>query len=49
MVKVYTDLIRKGLWSLDNVPMRWQADVAAALGVDLTPDPEPEVPNDHAV
>lgn len=48
MVKVYTDLIRKGLWLLDNVPMRWKADVAAAL-VDLTPEPEPEDTDDNAV
>jgi hypothetical protein len=31
MVKIYVDLIRKGLWSLSNVPTRWHADVEAAL------------------
>ena len=31
MAKLYADLIRKGLWTLDNVPQRWRAQVAELL------------------
>lgn len=31
MVRIYVDLIQKGLWTLPNVPTRWQADVKLAL------------------
>ena len=31
MAKVYADLIRKGLKTLDDVPARLRADVAALL------------------
>lgn len=34
MAKVYYDLIKKGLWALDKVPSRWQADVQALLDAD---------------
>ncbi|MDQ0268866.1 CD1375 family protein [Cytobacillus purgationiresistens] len=31
MVKVYVDLIKVGLWDIDNVPSLWKADVQALL------------------
>ena len=31
IVKVYVDLIRKGIKTLDEVPMRWKEQVRAAL------------------
>lgn len=34
MAKVYYDLIKKGLWALDKVLPRWQAEVQALLDAD---------------
>lgn len=34
MVKLYYDLIHKGLRSIDDVPMLWRADVQALLDAD---------------
>lgn len=31
MVKLYADLIDKGLRTLEQVPLRWRADVEAEL------------------
>lgn len=31
MIKVYYDLIKKGLWEIENVPMVWKADVQRLL------------------
>ena len=31
MVKVYCNLIKQGKWSLERVPEKWRAEVAAAL------------------
>lgn len=31
MVKLYVDLINKGLWTLDKVPAIWHDKVAAEL------------------
>ncbi|WP_438432340.1 CD1375 family protein [Gorillibacterium sp. sgz500922] len=33
MVRIYVDLIGKGLWTIENVPARWKAEVQAALDV----------------
>ncbi|WP_251626429.1 CD1375 family protein [Metabacillus idriensis] len=37
MVKVYFDLIKKGLRSIEDVPMRWREDVQAMLAEDILP------------
>lgn len=34
MVKVYYDLIKVGQWQIENVPVRWRADVQAMLDAD---------------
>ena len=34
MVKVYYDLIHKGLRQIEDVPLRWRADVQAMLDKD---------------
>lgn len=34
MAKVYYDLIRKGLWEIDNVPMAWRDAVQTLLDAD---------------
>lgn len=34
MAKIYYDLIKKGLWNIDDVPLRWRADVQALLDAD---------------
>lgn len=34
MVKVYYDLINKGLWKIENVPMVWRIDAQAMLDAD---------------
>lgn len=31
MVKLYVDLIKKGLRTIDQVPTKWRADVQAQL------------------
>ena len=31
MVNLYADLIRRGLWTLEQVPALWRSDVEAAL------------------
>lgn len=31
MVAVYITLIQRGLWSIDQVPERWRAEVEEAL------------------
>lgn len=31
MVRVFVDLIEKGLWSISEVPALWKADVQAQL------------------
>lgn len=31
MVQVYVNLIKKGLWQLDNVPSIWREDVRKQL------------------
>lgn len=31
MSKLYVDLIRKGLKTIDDVPLRWRAEVRALL------------------
>jgi hypothetical protein len=31
MAQVYANLIRKGLWTLEQVPERWQEEVAELL------------------
>lgn len=33
MVKIYVDLINRGLKTLEDVPTRWREAVMAALGV----------------
>ena len=35
MAKVYYNLIKKGLKSIDDVPMVWRAEVQALLDADL--------------
>lgn len=32
MAQVYANLIRKGLWSLNQVPERWREEVETLLG-----------------
>jgi len=34
MVKIYVDLINRGLKTIDDVPARWREAVKAALGVE---------------
>ncbi|WP_212939189.1 CD1375 family protein [Paenibacillus antibioticophila] len=34
MAKIYYDLIKANLKSIDNVPLRWRADVQALLDED---------------
>ena len=34
MAKVYYDLIAKGLKTIDEVPLRWRADVQALFDAD---------------
>lgn len=36
MAKLYYDLIKKGLRTIDEVPMRWRADVQALIDADVT-------------
>ena len=31
MIKVYVDLIRKGKWTLEDVPVRWREEVRKVL------------------
>ena len=31
MVKIYFDLIQAGLWQVENVPIRWRAEVRAMI------------------
>lgn len=35
MAKVYYNLIKKGLKTIDDVPMAWRAEVQALLGADV--------------
>lgn len=35
MAKVYVNLIRKGLKTIDDVPEKIRAEVAALLGIEL--------------
>ena len=35
MAKVYYNLIKKGLKTIDDVPMVWRAEVQALLDADL--------------
>jgi hypothetical protein len=35
MAKVYYNLIKKGLKSIDDVPMVWRAEVQALLDADV--------------
>lgn len=41
MVNLYVNLIKKGLWELENVPDVWRADVEIKLA-ELKPKPQPE-------
>jgi hypothetical protein len=34
MANIYLDLIRKGLKTLEDVPLRWRGEVAALLEAD---------------
>ena len=34
MAKIYYDLIRRGIKTIDDVPTRWRADVEKMLEVD---------------
>ena len=34
MAKVYYDLIKKGLWTIDKVPPKWREDVQAMLDAE---------------
>lgn len=36
MAKLYYDLIKKDLRTLDDVPLRWKSDVQALLDADVT-------------
>ena len=36
MAKLYYDLIKKGLKTVDDVPLRWRADVQALLDAEAT-------------
>ncbi len=31
MAKIYADLVKKGLWTLEQVPERWRAEVEILL------------------
>lgn len=35
MVKVYADLVKKGIKTIDEVPEKIRAEVAALLGIEL--------------
>lgn len=35
MAKVYADLVRKHIKTIDEVPMKIRAEVAAILGIEL--------------
>lgn len=35
MVKLYYELIKKGMWTIDNVPSNWKSDVQILLDADL--------------
>lgn len=35
MVKVYADLVRKGAKTIDEVPQKIRAEVAALLGIQI--------------
>lgn len=35
MVKLYYELIEKGLWVIDNVPLNWKSGVQTLLDADL--------------
>lgn len=34
MVKLYYDLIKKGLWCIEKVPLLWRADVEHMLDAE---------------
>lgn len=34
MAKLYYDLIKKGLWTIERVPMVWREDVQKLLDAD---------------
>jgi hypothetical protein len=34
MAQVYANLIRRGLWTLEQVPERWRTEVEALLGYE---------------
>jgi hypothetical protein len=34
MVQIYASLIHKGLWTLEQVPERWRAEVEALLAAE---------------
>lgn len=36
MAKLFYDLIKKDLWTIDKVPSTWKADVQALLDADNT-------------
>lgn len=36
MAKLFYDLIKKHLWTIDKVPPTWKADVQALLDADNT-------------
>lgn len=35
MAKIYYDLIKKGLWEIENVPTRWRDEVQSMLDADI--------------
>lgn len=35
MEKVYFELIKKGLWTIENVPMTWKDKTQALIDADL--------------
>lgn len=35
MAKIYYDLIKKGLKTIDDIPLRWKEEVQALLDKDL--------------
>lgn len=35
MARIYYDLIKKGLRTIDDVPLRWRAEVQELLDADL--------------
>lgn len=38
MAKVYFDLIKKGLWTIEKVPPLWREAVQAMLDAAVTPE-----------